>query len=143
MQKTLTIRAATSDDQSTVVELWRACGLVTSYNDPAADFAFAKSGACSDILVGEFDGVILASVMVGHDGHRGWIYYVSADPTARRVGFGRQIVEAAENWLRDRGVVKMQLMVRETNTDVVSFYEQLGFELTPRIVLSKWLGKSN
>ena len=49
------------------------------------------------------------------------------------------MVEAAEDWLRARGVVKAQLMVRETNTKVVSFYEKLGFEETPRVVMAKWL----
>jgi ribosomal protein S18 acetylase RimI-like enzyme len=51
------------------------------------------------------------------------------------------MVQAAEEWLRQRGVVKAQLMVRETNTKVVSFYEHLGFELTPRVVMGKWLGQ--
>jgi GNAT superfamily N-acetyltransferase len=86
----------------------RACNPVASYNDPSADFRFAKAGACSDVLVGEDEnGGISASVMVGHDGHRGWIYYVAADPRSRGVGFGRQMVEAAEAWVRQRGVVKV------------------------------------
>ena len=142
MPKPLKIRAANPEDESAIVDLWRACGLVASYNDPAADFAFAKAGACSEILVGEDRGVIRASVMVGHDGHRGWLYYVASDPQSRGAGFGRQIVEAAENWLQERGVAKVQLLVRETNTKVVAFYEHLGFEVTPRVVLAKWLGNA-
>lgn len=140
MSKCLKIRAATSEDEPAVVELWRLCGLVTSYNDPAADFGFARAGACSDVLVGESDGIIRASVMVGHDGHRGWLYYVASDPLARGKGYGRQVVEAGESWLRQQGVAKVQLLVRETNTQVVGFYEHLGFEVTPRVVLAKWLG---
>ncbi|HVE23208.1 MAG TPA: GNAT family acetyltransferase [Acidocella sp.] len=136
----LTIRRATADDEPAVVALWRACDLVASYNDPAADFAFAKAGACSDVLVGVDEaGRIKASAMVGHDGHRGWLYYVASDPESRGAGFGRQIVTAAEAWLRERGVVKAQLLVRETNTKVVSFYERLGFEVAPRVVMGKWL----
>ena len=139
MSKPLSIRAATSADQPAVVDLWRACGLVASYNDPAADFAFARAGACSEVLVGEEAGAIRASAMVGHDGHRGWLYYVAADPGSRGAGYGRQIVEAGEKWLRQRGVAKVQLLVRETNTRVVGFYEHLGFEVTPRVVMAKWL----
>jgi ribosomal protein S18 acetylase RimI-like enzyme len=140
MHKPLKIRAATSEDEAAVVDLWRVCGLVTSYNDPAADFAFARAGACSDVLVGvDDDGVIRASAMVGHDGHRGWFYYVASDPNSRGTGFGRQIVDAGESWLRQRGIAKVQLMVRETNTKVVAFYEHLRFEVTPRVVLAKWL----
>src|SRR5690348_4593901 len=139
----LTIRRAVPEDEPSVVELWRACDLVVSYNDPAADFRFARAGACSDVLVGEDEaGRISGSVMVGHDGHRGWLYYVAASADARGSGIGRQMVQAAEQWLRQRGVVKVQLLVRETNTKVVSFYQRLGFEVTPRVVMAKWLRKS-
>ncbi len=136
----LTIRQAVPEDEPRVVELWRACDLVASYNDPSADFRFALAGACSDLLVGEDEsGQIIGSVMVGHDGHRGWLYYVASTPHSRGSGIGRQMVQAAEEWLRQKGVVKAQLLVRETNTKVVSFYEHLGFEVAPRVVMSKWL----
>jgi ribosomal protein S18 acetylase RimI-like enzyme len=137
----LTIRRAAPEDEPGVVELWRHCDLVASYNDPAADFRFARAGACSDVLVGEDEtGRISGSVMVGHDGHRGWLYYVASTPRSRGAGIGRQMVRAAEEWLRQRGVVKVQLLVRETNTKAVSFYERLGFEVAPRVVMGKWLG---
>lgn len=136
----LTVRSAVPSDETAVVALWRACDLVASYNDPGDDFRFAKAGVCSDVLVGEDEGgSIRASTMVGHDGHRGWLYYVSADPKFQGAGFGRQIVEAGEAWLRTRGVVKVQLLVRETNTKVIAFYERLGFEIAPRTVMAKWL----
>jgi ribosomal protein S18 acetylase RimI-like enzyme len=58
---------------------------------------------------------------------------------SRSKGVGRCIVQAAEDWLRRQGIAKVQLLVRETNTKVVSFYEHLGFEVAPRIVMSRWL----
>jgi ribosomal protein S18 acetylase RimI-like enzyme len=129
-----------AEDEGDVAALWRACNLVTSYNDPGADFRFARAGACSDVLVAEDEtGAISGSVMVGHDGHRGWLYYVASAPHLRGSGIGRQMLAAAEDWLRQHGVVKVQLMVRETNTEVVSFYEHLGFETVPRTVMAKWL----
>ncbi len=139
----LIIRSAVPEDELDVVELWRACDLVASYNDPAADFRFARAATSSDVLVAADEtGRISGSVMVGHDGHRGWLYYVAAAPHSRGSGVGRQMVQAAEEWLRQRGVVKAQLLVRETNTGVVSFYEHLGFETAPRTVMGKWLGQS-
>ncbi len=136
----LLTRSATADDQATVIGLWRACDLVTTYNDPDLDFHFAMAGACSDVLVGLDEvGALQATVMVGHDGHRGWLYYVASSPTARGRGFGQQIVQAGEAWLWQRGVSKVQLLVRETNVKVVTFYERLGFETAPRVVMGKWL----
>jgi ribosomal protein S18 acetylase RimI-like enzyme len=143
MDVSLTIRSAAPEDEPGVIALWRACDLVASYNDPGADFRFARAGACSDVLVGVDDtDRICGSVMVGHDGHRGWLYYVASAPDVRGGGVGRQMVEAAEGWLRERGVVKAQLLVRETNTKVVSFYERLGFEVAPRVIMGKWLGRT-
>lgn len=136
----LTIRNATAGDEPSVTALWRACNLVTSYNDPSKDFHFARAKENSDILVGlDAEQIIVGSVMVGHDGHRGWIYYVASDPKHRNQGIGRLMVEAAERWLKNRGVVKAMLLVRETNTQVVDFYEHLGFEAVPRVVMQKWL----
>ena len=136
----LKIISAEPHEENDVAELWRASGLLTSYNDPGADFRFAKASKCSDVIVGkDVNNRIVASIMVGHDGHRGWLYYVAADVEFQGLGFGRQMVEAGEAWLRDRGVVKVQLLVRETNAKVISFYEHLGFEVAPRTVMAKWL----
>jgi len=136
----LTIRSATAEDEPRVVALWRSSGLVASYNDPSKDFHFARAREGSDILVGlDAEQAIVGSVMVGHDGHRGWLYYVAADPAHRNRGIGRSMVEAAEQWLKDRGVVKVMLLVRETNTAVVDFYQTLGFEAVPRVIMQKWL----
>ena len=136
----MSIRRASQLDESAVLALWHACGLVTNYNDPCDDFHFAVCGDCSDVLINEDQaGQIDGSVMVGHDGHRGWLYYVASAPQARGTGLGRTMVQAAEQWLRQRGVVKAQLLIRETNTKVIAFYEHLGFEVTPRVVMGKWL----
>jgi ribosomal protein S18 acetylase RimI-like enzyme len=138
----VTVKSAAANDKTDVVALWWTCDLVVSTNDPAADFRFAKAGPTSDVLVAvDEQGAIVGSVMVGHDGHRGWLYYVAAHPDWRGKGVGRRMVEAAEDWLRERGVAKAQLLVRDTNTRVVSFYERLGFEVAPRVVMSRWLGK--
>ena len=81
----LTIRTACLEDEQAVVALWRRCGLVVSYNDPVADFQFAVRSECSDVLIGvDASGDIKSSLMVGHDGHRGWIYYVGSDPEFAR-----------------------------------------------------------
>jgi ribosomal protein S18 acetylase RimI-like enzyme len=77
--------------------------------------------------------------MVGHDGHRGWMYYVASDPDNRKHGIEKQMVQAAEQWLKSGGILKVLLIIRETNTDVVQFYDHLGFETIPRVIMQKWL----
>ncbi|WP_066775669.1 GNAT family acetyltransferase [Sphingomonas sp. CCH5-D11] len=136
---TIPIRAAADADQADIIALWHACGLVVSHNDPAADFRFALAGPASAVLVAEGEGGIIGSVMVGHDGHRGWLYYLAAAPGRQGQGIGRALVAAAEAWLRVRGVPKVQLMIRPTNTAVARFYDRLGYAEEPRVIMAKRL----
>ena len=133
------ISPITDADVEAVIALWQRCGLTRPWNDPSSDIAFVRRGANATILIGRHDNAIVATAMVGHDGHRGWLYYVASDPGSRGSGFGRQMVQTGEDWLRDRDIVKVQLLVRETNTQVVSFYEHLDYEVAPRVIMSKWL----
>lgn len=135
----LTISDATDGDIETVVALWTRCGLMRPWNDPRADIALARSGANATVLVGRDDDGIAASVMVGHDGHRGWFYYLAVDPEKQGRGYGRAITQAAERWLAVRGIDKVMLMVRQDNGAVHAFYKALGYFDQPRTVFAKWL----
>ena len=136
---TLAIATATDDDIDAVLALWERCGLTRPWNDPSADIALARKGDNATILVGRENGSIVAAAMVGHDGHRGWVYYVAVDPAAQRHGHGRTIMRAAEDWLTQRGLTKIMLMIRPDNAKVRAFYEALGYFDQPRTVLAKWL----
>lgn len=133
------IAPATSDDQGAVVALWRACELTRPWNDPDADFALAMAGESSTVLVARGDTGMAGSVMVGFDGHRGWVYYLAVAPDARRGGLGRALMMAAEQWLRARGCPKLQLMVRDTNAEALDFYAALGLERQPVVTLGRFL----
>lgn len=114
-------------DVADVIAVWQLCDLIRPWNNPLADIAFARRQDHSTLLVGKDSGVLVASVMVGHDGHQGAVYYVSIDPDCRGRGFGRAIMEAAESWLVERGVWKLNLMVRAENTPVIEFYNSIGY----------------
>lgn len=135
------VRPATEEDVVPVIDLWTRAGLVVPHNDPARDIAFARAVPNAEVLVmvpriGERP---IAAGMVGHDGHRGWVYYVGVDPDHAGTGLGRALMEACEAWLGERGVPKAQLMIRDTNTTVRDFYKAIGWQEEPRIVMSKWL----
>jgi ribosomal protein S18 acetylase RimI-like enzyme len=126
------------------VRLWHDSGLTRPWNDPDADLRRAASGRASAVLaaVGD-DGGLLATAMVGHDGHRGWVYYLAVDAAARGSGLGRRMMEACEAWVQARGIPKIQLMVRATNQAVVGFYEHLGYVGSDVVVLERWLDGSS
>jgi ribosomal protein S18 acetylase RimI-like enzyme len=136
---TLAIAPIGDADVAGVIALWQACGLTRPWNDPAADIALARQGSNATVLIGR-DGVsIVATVLVGHDGHRGWVYYLAVDPDRRQTGYGSVMMDAAENWLRERGIEKLQLLVRPDNTRVKDFYQSLGYSMQERIIYAKWL----
>lgn len=133
------IEPAIADDSAAVAALWQACGLTRPWNDPEADFALAQRGTDSTILIARGAGAIHGSVMVGFDGHRGWVYYLAVSPGERRTGLGRALMAAAEDWLRTRGAPKLQLMVREDNAAALDFYEALGLERQKVVTLGRFL----
>jgi ribosomal protein S18 acetylase RimI-like enzyme len=135
----LAVKAIEDGDIAEVIALWQRCGSTCEWNDPAGDIALARKETNATVLLGHNDGVLVASVLVGHDGHRGWVYYVTVDPDHRFKGYGRMIMAAAENWLRARGIEKLQLMVRGDNAEVHAFYRSLGYYDQERVVFAKWL----
>ena len=126
-------------DAQAVIDLWRRCDLIRPWNDAVTDIALSRCTPSSTLLVGREAGMIVASVMVGFDGHRGWVYYLAVDPDRQRQGLGRMMMLVAETWLRERGAPKLQLMVRNGNYTALGFYEHLGLERQPVITLGKRL----
>ena len=112
-----------------MVALWQAAGLTRPWNDPHADFDLAVANPTSAILLARDDAELLGSVMTGFDGHRGWVYYLAVDPARRGQGIGRELMIAAEDWLRGHGCPKIQLMVRSGNVEAKGFYAALGYEV--------------
>lgn len=132
------LRPARDGEEAAVGALWDLCGLSRPWNPPTWDVPFARANPSSEVLVAEdAGGRIVGSVLCGHDGHRGWLYYVAVHPDLRGCGLGRRMVEAGERWLRDQGVWKVMLMVRDTNTGVQDFYRSLGYDRDPVTVMSR------
>jgi ribosomal protein S18 acetylase RimI-like enzyme len=125
---------------SAAIRLWHDTGLTRPWNDPEADLRRAVSGSASDVLAATGDdGRLLATAMVGHDGHRGWVYYLAIDATVQGQGLGRQMMQACEAWASSRGIPKIQLMVRATNKGALGFYEHLGYADAQTVVLGRRL----
>ncbi|WP_221435342.1 GNAT family acetyltransferase [Algisphaera agarilytica] len=137
----LILRTYVASDHDALVELWRRCGLVVPVNNPSRDIQLKLDRDPDGLVVGEVDTgecrQLVASVMVGYEGHRGWVNYLAVDPEYQRQGFGRVLVEHAEQWLRERGCPKLNLQVRSSNTRVIGFYEKLGYTQDAVVSLGK------
>lgn len=133
------IRAFAERDTDAVIRLWEDCELTRPWNDPHRDIERKRTTQPDLFLVGDEAGAVVATAMVGYDGHRGWVYYLAVDPAHRGAGHSRALMAEAERLLVERGCPKFMLMVRASNTAVVELYEHLGYAREDTIVMGKRL----
>ncbi|MEO8143005.1 MAG: GNAT family acetyltransferase [Betaproteobacteria bacterium] len=133
------IRRYQSEDEQAVVSLWERCALTRSWNDPRRDIARKLTVQSELFLVGVLDGTLVASVMAGYEGHRGWINYLAVSPSCRGRGFGRALMDRAEEGLLAMGCPKINLQVRTTNTEALAFYKSIGFVVDETVSMGKRL----
>jgi len=130
-------------DQHAVIDVWRACGLTHPHNDPHKDVARKLKVNPEMLLVCETDGKIVGTVMVGYEGHRGWINYLGVLPEYQGQGLGRALMARAETLLAQHGCPKINLQVRASNTKVIQFYEKIGFRMDEVVSMGKRLEIDN
>jgi ribosomal protein S18 acetylase RimI-like enzyme len=135
----MVIRTFKREDEQQIIDLWQECNLTTAWNNPQRDIERKMQDSPELFFVGETDHTIVASCMAGYDGHRGWIYYLAVKPDHQRQGVASKIMNHAEEALSEIGCPKIDLMVRKTNHNVISFYHKIGYNDDPVVVLSKRL----
>jgi len=134
---TLAFRVCRDEDVAAVIALWTACDILKPHHDPLREVAFVREATSGELFLA-FDGDrLVGSALVGHDGHRAWMYRVAVDPSLRGRGYGRALVAQAEAWAIARRLPKLMLMIREGNEKTTAFYERLGYRQEPRLVISK------
>jgi ribosomal protein S18 acetylase RimI-like enzyme len=137
----LLIRPYLEADEIGVISLWAAAFPNEPAENVPIDDIRRKLAVQRDLfLIGQLDGRIVATVMAGFDGHRGWVYRVAVLPELRKRGIGQAMMAEAEKKLAETGCTKINLQVRSTNDGVVAFYRSLGFEVEERISMGKRIG---
>lgn len=139
MANSIQIRPFQLSDEDGVVTLWRQCNLVRPTNDPHKDIRRKLRVRPDLFLVGMVDGKIVASVMAGYEGHRGWLNYVAVAPEHQRSGIGRAIMDEAERLLRAEHCPKINLQVRTSNQGALEFYRCPGYAVDDVVSMGKRL----
>ncbi len=135
----LEIRGYRESDQEDVVALWHECGLVVPWNDPVKDITRKLHVQRHLFLVGSLHSRLVATVMAGYEGHRGWVNYLAVATEYRKRGFARRLLDEAEGLLKDMGCPKINLQVRSSNVDVVNFYKRVGYSVDDVVSMGKRL----
>ena len=121
------VRPFLDSDEAAVIALWEAAGLTRSWNDPRKDIDRKRSVRREWFLVGTEDDAVMASIMIGYDGHRGWINYLAVSPDHRMRGHARALMREAERLLAAAGCPKINLQIRTSNASVIAFYQSVGY----------------
>jgi ribosomal protein S18 acetylase RimI-like enzyme len=137
----LHIRPFVETDAERVIALWSRCGLLRPWNDPKKDIARKLRVQRELFMVGELAGEIVAAMMVGYEGHRGWVNYLAVEPRLQHRGLGREMMAEAERRLVELGCPKIQLQVRKDNVDAIAFYRKLGYSEDAVVNMGKRLIK--
>ena len=135
----LTIRQYQGIDEEQVIALWHQCNLIVPWNDPKRDIALKLQVQPELFLVGLAENHVVATIMAGYEGHRGWLNYLAVAPESQRQGWGRQMVQEAEARLREFGCPKINLQIRTSNKAVIEFYEHIGFTSDDVVSMGKRL----
>jgi ribosomal protein S18 acetylase RimI-like enzyme len=127
------------DNQQAVINLWQACNLVVAWNDPVKDIQRKMLVDPGLFLIGELSEDIVATVMGGYEGHRGWINYLAVSPEHQRKGYARAMMQQVEVLIQQKGSPKINLQVRSNNIDVIQFYQAIGYDIENAVGLGKRL----
>lgn len=133
------IRPFDIDDEAAVVALWEQCGLTRPWNDPHKDVARKLKAQPELFLIGAENAALVATVMAGYEGHRGWVNYLAVAPEFRGRGFGRALMDRVEGILSAMGCPKVSLLIRSSNAEVMAFYRHLGYAQDEVVTFGKRL----
>jgi len=126
-ESSLLIRPFQTEDEDAVVELWKMCELTVPWNNPHKDIARKLRIQPELFLVGILDNSLIATVMGGYEGHRGWINYLAVHPDFQNKGYGKEIMDSVETGLLEMDCPKINLQIRTGNDTMARFYQKLGF----------------
>jgi ribosomal protein S18 acetylase RimI-like enzyme len=133
------IRPYAAGDETAVIALWENCRLTRPWNDPRKDIARKLAVQPELFLVGVLGDAIVATVMAGYEGHRGWVNYLAVSPEHQRKGLGKTLMREVEKRLMERGCPKLNVQVRATNSEALQFYRRLGYAQDEAVALGKRL----
>ncbi|HEC36817.1 hypothetical protein LCGC14_0584590 [marine sediment metagenome] len=127
------------DSYNQVHKLWRKAGISVGSSDSKEELEKMLKRNPNLFLIGKRNDKIIAVVMGGFDGRRGYVHHLAIDSDYQKKGYGRMMMDKIHNIFLQMGVHKVHLFIEKTNTEVVSFYESLGWEKRDDLIIMSYV----
>ncbi|HBI03575.1 MAG TPA: GNAT family N-acetyltransferase [Paenibacillaceae bacterium] len=137
------IRSFRLGDYIYIKKIWQETGLEQTETESLDALAKQLAWDSELVLIAEDDEKAVGVIVGTIDGSRGYFYRLAVDPQYQGKGFGRKLVEALEKRFIEKGVSRIFIMVNQENTQVLPFYNAMGYEIKKYFTLSKKIEGNN
>lgn len=116
-----------------VREIWKKAGIDLTASDTEQELSRMIERNPNYCFVGQENNSIIAAVLGGFDGRRGWVHHLAIDPKYQKKGYGKQLLDVLISAFEKDNIIKIKLEVVESNKEVIEFYVHEGWDLRPEI----------
>jgi GNAT superfamily N-acetyltransferase len=116
-------------DYSKLITIWEKSGLPYKPNGRDSRESIEKETKlkCNQFLFAVFNENYVGTILVTHDGRKGWVNRLAVLPEFRGLGIAGQLVEAAENWLEEQGIGIYACLIEDYNQDSFEAFKKMGY----------------
>ena len=122
-----------------VVQLWNKAGISVGSSDSKKEIERMLERNPNLFLIGKIEENIIAVVMGGFDGRRGYVHHLAIDPIYQKKGYGKKLVDDLISEFRRIGVHKIHLFIEKQNQAVVDFYNNLGWQMRNDLIMMSYI----
>lgn len=126
-----------------VVKLWRKAGISVGSSDTEEEIEIMLKRNPNLSLIGKLNEKVIAIVMGGFDGRRGYVHHLAVDPIYQKKGYGKMIMDELIDRFRKIGVHKIHLFIEKDNKEVVNFYKNLDWQIRDDLIMMSFVPDKN
>ena len=123
------------NDYNVVLELWKEAGLVIRPGDDLSGVRLKLLRDPDLFLLARLEGEIVACIIGGWDGRRGWIYHLAVKPSYQGQGIATALLSEVEKRLVQKGAKKINAQIYQSNAKSLKFFQARGYEAHPDLVM--------
>jgi len=122
-----------------IIDLWKRSGIEVSSSDTRDEITKMLKRNSDLFLIGKEDGKVVAVVMGGFDGRRGYVHHLAIDPDYQKKKYGKMMMDELIEKFRKKKVHKVHLFIEKHNKEVIDFYRKLGWEVRDDLIMMSFV----